>query len=173
MSAGASTSSRLGRFRPTSCGSAKPTNREHAATILHVGDVVIVRSGNAGTAAVVPPELDGANCVDLVIIRRSANVEPRYLEYLLNSPQARSQAEMGVFGATLTHFNAVDIGELTLFIPPVGEQPALVSMLDERASRIDSALEAMQRQIGTLLERRQALITDAVTGQVNVPGVAA
>jgi len=46
-------------------------------------------------------------------------------------------------------------------------------MLDERASRIDSALEAMQRQIGTLLERRQALITDAVTGQVNVPGVAA
>ena len=148
-------------------------NREHGATILHAGDVVIVRSGNAGTAAMVPPELDGANCVDLVIIRRSANVEPRYLEYLLNSPQARTQAEMGVFGATLTHFNAVDIGELTLFIPPVGEQRALVSLLEERTSRIDSTVEAMQRQVATLLERRQALITAAVTGQLEIPGVAA
>ncbi len=148
-------------------------NREHAATILHSGDVVIVRSGNAGTAAVVPPELDGANCVDLVIIRQAANVAPKFLEYLLNSPHARTQAELSVFGATLTHFNAVDIAELSLFIPSVAEQVALVSMLDKLTSQIDSASVAMQRQVGILLERRQALITAAVTGQLDIPGVAA
>lgn len=146
---------------------------EHAATTLHAGDVVIVRSGNAGTAAVVPPELDGANCVDLVIVRQSANVEPKYLECILNSPQARMQAEMDVFGATLTHFNAVDIAELSLFIPSVEEQAAIVSKLVERTSRIDIATEAMQRQVGVLLERRQALITAAVTGQLAIPGLLA
>lgn len=148
-------------------------HREHAATILRSGDVVVVRSGNAGTAAVVPRELDGANCVDLVIIRQAAKVAPKYLEYLLNSPEARTQAEIGVFGATLTHFNAVDVGELSLFIPSTAEQAALVGELDELTASIDKSRAAMQRQVDVLLECRQALITAAVTGQLEIPGVAA
>ena len=42
-------------------------------------------AGQAGAAAVVPAELDGANCIDLLIIRRSRKLRPRFLEYVLNS----------------------------------------------------------------------------------------
>ena len=58
-------------------------------------------------------------------------------------------------------------------IPPIGVQRRIAS--DLRA-RLDSALrlrEALQRQINLLREHRQALITAAVTGELEVPGVAA
>jgi type I restriction enzyme, S subunit len=38
---------------------------------LYAGDIVAVRTGQPGTAAVIPPELDGINCIDLIIIRMS------------------------------------------------------------------------------------------------------
>jgi type I restriction enzyme S subunit len=146
---------------------------EHSATILRSGDVVIVRSGNAGAAALVPPDLDGANCVDLVVLRRNARIWPRYLEYVLNSLQAREQASAGIFGATLTHFNAVDIAELRLHFPPVDEQRRIADHLNRIAGRVDDLRVAIERQVERLLERRQALITAAVTGQPEIPGVAA
>ena len=45
-------------------------------SILHKGDVVVVRTGYPGTAAVVPGELDGSNCADLVIFRPSSELNP-------------------------------------------------------------------------------------------------
>jgi type I restriction enzyme S subunit len=148
-------------------------HRSHIATELRSGDIVVVRSGNAGAAAVVPADLDGANCVDLVVLRRTEGIWPRYLEYALNSHQARSQATEGIFGATLTHFNAVDIAELRLRLPPLEEQRAVAAKLDAVAATIDQLLASIERQIGLLLERRQALITATVTGQLEIPGAAA
>jgi type I restriction enzyme S subunit len=48
-----------------------------------------------------------------------------------------------------------------------------VSALDEVRSDLDSIAGRLDRQLDLLLERRQALITAAVTGQFAIPGVAA
>ena len=47
------------------------SNLIHKKSQIFAGDVVIVRTGRAGVAVVVPPELDKANCIDLLIVRRS------------------------------------------------------------------------------------------------------
>src|SRR5690554_5775586 len=42
---------------------------ELSKSILREGDVVFVRTGMTGTAAIIPKELDGCNCIDLIVTR--------------------------------------------------------------------------------------------------------
>jgi type I restriction enzyme S subunit len=43
-----------------------------AKSRLRAGDVLVIRTGYPGTSCVVPPEYNGANCIDLVIVRPKA-----------------------------------------------------------------------------------------------------
>jgi type I restriction enzyme S subunit len=47
----------------------------HAKSRLRSGDVVVVRTGQTGVAAVVPESLDGCNCIDLVIVRPKPGIK--------------------------------------------------------------------------------------------------
>jgi type I restriction enzyme S subunit len=143
------------------------------ATQLRSGDLIVVRSGAAGAAAVVPEDLDGCNCVDLVVLRQSPNVVPRFLEYVINSREAQEQVTQGSTGAILTHFNAVDAAELWVPNLDPQEQASVVAHLDGVDTQVSGASERLSRQINLLAEHRQALITAAVTGELSVPGVAA
>ena len=148
-------------------------HQRHATTALRAGDLVIVRSGLAGAAALVPSDLDGCNCVDLVVVRRARSVLPRFLEYLVNSEEAQVQVTQDSAGALLTHFNAMAAANLHIPHQSIDEQARCVSALDESCSRLDAASDGLRRQIGLLIEHRQALITAAVTGELDVAGVAA
>ncbi|MFD6363616.1 hypothetical protein ACFWFX_27795, partial [Streptomyces roseolus] len=63
---------------------------ENVKSRLKAGDVVVVRTGQAGAAAVVPPQLVGANCIDLIVVRPGRSMAPKYLEYVLNSQYAQA-----------------------------------------------------------------------------------
>jgi len=55
-------------------------------------DVLIVRSGYPGTACVVPKEYDGANCIDLLIIRpKQTVVNSKYISNFFNSAKSSCQ----------------------------------------------------------------------------------
>jgi len=55
----------------------------HRKSQIFNGDVVVVRAGKAGTAVVVPPEFNGANCIDLLIIRKSEKFDAWFLYYFI------------------------------------------------------------------------------------------
>jgi type I restriction enzyme S subunit len=140
----------------------------HIGTRLRAGDVVVVRSGLAGSAAAIPDDLDDCNCVDLVIIRRSPRLVPDYLVYVINSHEASQQVARRSVGALLTHFNAVDAADLVLPLRSLQAQQEVV----ERVKKIDIEFHRMRtllnRQVVLLVEHRQALIAAAVTGQLDI-----
>ncbi|MCZ2147803.1 MAG: restriction endonuclease subunit S [Bryobacterales bacterium] len=144
------------------------SNALHAKSRIHEGDVVVVRTGKTGAAAVVSPDYDGANCIDLLIIRRSKQIESKFLWYVLNSRVSLVQIEAGSEGAIQAHYNTATLAELRLVIPPLEEQGAIVRRLDAVTSRIDSVVATTERQIVALGDYRSALITAAVTGQLDV-----
>jgi type I restriction enzyme, S subunit len=59
-----------------------------------------------------------------------------------------------------------------LTVPPLPEQAAIVAFLDDEASTIDGVLVEAGRTVALLQERRTALISAAVTGQIDVRGSA-
>lgn len=143
-------------------------NALHRKSQLESGDVVVVRTGQAGTAAVVPPELAGANCIDLVIVKPSERLVPRYLEYVLNSDYAKDFVVENSVGTIQSHFNVSAMKRIPVPSIPVPEQEAAVKRLDERIGAIDRLRASVARQRELLSQRRQALITAAVTGEFDV-----
>jgi type I restriction enzyme S subunit len=62
--------------------------------------------------------------------------------------------------------------EMAIAVPPLREQRAIVADLIREVSRLDALITEAQRAIDLLQERRTALITAAVTGQIDVRGLA-
>jgi type I restriction enzyme S subunit len=56
---------------------------------------------------------------------------------------------------------------------PIQQQEVLVADLEKYATGLDGLEASIKRQIELLRERRQALITAAVTGELDIPGVVA
>ncbi|MBR6275853.1 MAG: restriction endonuclease subunit S [Prevotella sp.] len=57
---------------------------------------------------------------------------------------------------------------IPFLLPPVDEQRAIVSYIEEKCQKIDTLITELQAEINYLKEYKQRLIADVVTGQVNV-----
>lgn len=111
-------------------------------SILKQGDVVIVRTGLTGTAAVIPPELDGANCIDLIIVRPKASMlNPFYLTFLLNSDIGKRLVSSKEVGGIQKHFNVGAIKNIKFPIPPLDLQQKFANIVQKAEN-----LKQKQRQ---------------------------
>ena len=140
----------------------------HQKSILRAGDVVVVRTGQAGAAACVPPRLDGANCIDLLIIR-PGKLNPEYLVDVVNSDWTQKHIKKNSVGTIQAHFNVGTMAELPLPVPPSDVQEAVVARISGHTARIDRMLAALNEQVSLLSEHRQALITASVAGELRIP----
>ena len=144
------------------------SNELLAKSQLRAGDLVAVRTGKPGTTAIIGPELDGANCIDLILIRKSARFASRFVAYVMNSEVCRIQFETGSEGAIQQHFNIETAGDLRMALPPLPEQEAVAAFLDRELGRLDTLTAEATRAIALLRERRAAVISAAVTGKIDV-----
>ncbi len=73
------------------------------------------------------------------------------------------------FGAvSFVHLTGEKLREIELLLPPLDEQRAIATHLDDQTAKIDSLIAETDRFIELSRERRSALITAAVTGQIDV-----
>ncbi|NKR65299.1 hypothetical protein GS486_18180 [Rhodococcus hoagii] len=122
------------------------------ATLGKVGYVDVDSSSNQQITAVV-----GADC-------------PRYTYFALVASYERIWASS--MGNTLPIISAGRLGTVRIPVPPTNEQASIAHYLDTRCAQIDSLIAKSIEMIETLREYRSALITDAVTGKIDVRGVA-
>ena len=69
--------------------------------------------------------------------------------------------------------NEGQLSELRLALPPLPEQRAIAAFLDSETAKIDGLIAEAESAITLLQERRSALISAAVTGQIDVRNVVA
>ncbi|GAA2079228.1 hypothetical protein IDH50_01905 [Aeromicrobium tamlense] len=142
---------------------------QHAVT---AGDVVVAGLGDErwplGRATVVPeigPAIVKADCYRL---RPNSLVSPAYLAWALSSPSARTQMALLSRGSTRARLNTAVVRDVLIPVPPQYEQD-IVSETSARTDRvIEEIIAEAERFIELSKERRSALITAAVTGQVDV-----
>jgi type I restriction enzyme, S subunit len=141
---------------------------------IRPGDLMVCEGGEVGRAAIWDGTANGdyffQKAIHRVRPRRSAN--PRFLMYCL-----RAAASLGVFRvegnmSTIVHLTREQLLAHRFPWPPPQEQADIVSRLDRLNSEIGELTRLLRVQIDRLTERRQALITAAVTGQIKVPVVA-
>ena len=140
------------------------SNRLLAKSRLKQGDVITVRTGYPGTSCVVPPELDGANCIDLVISRLGPRVIPEYLATWINSDFGKGQVLRSQGGLAQQHFNVGALQKLLVALPKLDEQNRIAAILDAHDARI----RAEAAELAKLRQVKHGLMDDLLTGRVRV-----
>lgn len=136
---------------------------------LAVGDIVLGRKGDIDKSALVGDGESGYVCgSDSMLLRPSTAVVPSFLWWFFQSPSAHSQLEQWSVGSTVTGLNQITIAKIVLPLPPLKEQRRIAAYLDEQTAKIDQLIAETERFIELSRERRSALITAAVTGQIDI-----
>ena len=135
---------------------------------LRAGDLVCVRVGAPGVTAIVPPELTGANCASVLIVRRVDSFNSQWLCYAMNSRLVRYQVELVQYGAAQEQFNVAHAVEFFVPLAPQAEQHTIAAFLDRETARIDALIAKICQAIHHLKEFRSALNSAAVTGKIDV-----
>lgn len=135
------------------------------------GDIFMVKSGaTTGTTAIVDTDAHFNIWSPLAAIRPAADIEPRYLYWFLSSPAFRRSVELHWSYGTQQNIGMGVLGSLPVVVPPIEEQRRIVASLDEQAEKIDALVAEAEGIVAVAKERRTALITAAVTGQIDVRG---
>ena len=91
-----------------------------------------------------------------------------FIAYALRHAQALGKIEIAASTATLPHFTAEKSAD-SASLPPLTEQRRIADEIDRETAEIDSMLEDITKLRDLLAERRAAVISAAVTGQIDIP----
>ena len=101
-------------------------------------------------------------------IRKTASIDLQYVYLWLASVAFERSLTTETTGISVPHISTKQIGDFKIAIPPLPEQRKIVAYLDAEGAKTDKAIAAVTRQIGLLREYRTRLISDAVTGRIDL-----
>ena len=135
---------------------------------LQRGDVIITKDSedpsDIGIPAIVAEDLDGVVCgYHLTVIRSNDFEASRVIHRALQSSPTKAHFFVEAPGITRYGLNQDAIGDTPICLPPPQERKNLADHIDRETSRIDALIAKKTRFIELLQEKRQALITHAVT----------
>jgi type I restriction enzyme, S subunit len=141
---------------------------------LRAGDIVTTRTGvNLGVSAVIPPNLDLAQCFTLLISTLSSDCDPRFYNAFINADPGVTYFAMASLGAGQHNISVPILKDMPTVRPPLAEQRLIVSYIEKETAKLDALVERVEAAIDRLQEYRTALITAAVTGKIDVRMAAA
>jgi type I restriction enzyme S subunit len=84
----------------------------------------------------------------------------------------QSRLETLATGSTALGIKSSKLGMVECLVPPIEDQRKIVGFLNRENTKIDTLIEEAQRAIELMKERRTALVSAAVTGKIDVRGIA-
>lgn len=138
------------------------------------GDVLLTKAASVGKVALVATDVEFNIWSPIAILRPNRErLTPDYLWWLFRSPRIQMQLQLYATSSTQQNISMRDLSSIRLDVPSLDVQGMCVSQLNKVDAWSRNLLEKMVKDKELLIERRQALITAAVTGELEIPGVAA
>ena len=117
---------------------------------------------------VVFAKYDGYSLGEMIVIRPTLQCMNKYLFYLMLSNRFIEYCDSISYGAKMPRTAVDDILNAKIPIPLDQEKLQIAAFLDHKTGQIDELITAEQRKIELLKEYRQSLISEAVTGKIDV-----
>ncbi len=144
---------------------------------LRAGDVLITKDSETADDIAVPAyvveDLPEVVLGYHLALLRATKVRGDFLYWALRSRRCRDSFSLAASGVTRVGLRQDAMGRVPIPNIPIQQQEVLVADLEKYATGLDGLEASIKRQIELLRERRQALITAAVTGELDIPGVVA
>jgi type I restriction enzyme S subunit len=149
-----------------------PYSRAEAASLdLRAGDLLVVEGGAVGTSVALMEDMPGWSFQKTVNrVRPLGAWSSAWLGYVLRAYRDAGVIDILCNKSTIPHLTAEKLRAIRVPETPPIEQRAAASSLDDETRQIDTLISKAERFIELSKERRSALITAAVTGQIDVRG---
>ena len=146
---------------------------EYERSLLKKGDVIITKDSESADDIGVPTftqeELTNVVCgYHLSIIRPLNEVDGKFLFRFIQSKRTGRYFEVNATGITRFSLGKSIIENLSTLLPPLSEQRTIANFLDHKTQQVDELINVEGRKIKLLKEYRQSLISEAVTGKIDV-----
>jgi type I restriction enzyme S subunit len=147
-----------------------PQGPEVTRTLARTGDVVVSITADIGSVGVVPSDIPASHISQHLALLRTNHelVDPYWLGLSLFGSDAQSQLDSARYGGTKTQLSLDDVRDIRIPLPRMDEQRRLLSTWCQHEAALIKTVTLLERQIALLRERRQALITAAVTGRLGI-----
>lgn len=135
---------------------------------LRAGDLLVVEGGSIGTNVVLANDLPDFSFQKTVNrARPRSEHDSRYLGHWLK--MLRDHGVLAMMGnqSTIAHFTAEKLEALPVPFPPASEQREIADRIEAQTRDLDRSIEAAIDLEALLRERREALISAAVTGRID------
>jgi type I restriction enzyme S subunit len=100
------------------------------------------------------------------VLTPNKNVNPKYLKYLLSSSYFINKVSFWAIGVNYPGINNDRLKAIKIPVPPtLNEQEQILNLIENETSKIYLAISKAQKEISSIKEYREALITDLVTGK--------
>lgn len=132
-------------------------------TFLEQGDILIARLPDPlGRACIFPFKGQYITAVDIAILRiKNRLYNPRYIMYLINSPQFRKSISRYESGTTRKRISRRNLDRIQFNVPDITVQERIVSKIEELFSRLDASVAELQTAKEKLKVYRQAVLKEA------------
>lgn len=137
--------------------------------LLNDGDLLFARSGATVGKSFIYRSSWGVACFAGYLIRFRCDLRkvfPDYLNLYAQSSAYWHQVSTGTIQATIQNFSAEKYADIVVPLPPMKTQEEIVTALAREQSRFDALTAEIRSSVTLMKERRAALITAAVTGQI-------
>ena len=114
-------------------------------------------------AKVLVAEIAGEAVGDFHVLRANGRAVSKFVSYFLRSSEIVDVLNGSTFGVRMPRVSWEFMGSMAVALPPPTEQTAITAFLDRETRKIDALVEEQKRLIELLKEKRQAVISHAVT----------
>ena len=142
-----------------------------APYLLEDGDLLLARSGaTVGKSFLYRPDWGTCAYAGYLIRARvdAQSADARFVRYFTATSAYWEWLDSTYIQATIQNVSAERYASLTIPVPPVHEQHAIVAFLERETARVTDLVERAEAAIERLQEYRTALITAVVTGKIDV-----
>lgn len=133
------------------------------------GDILMPMIGSIGGAVIVNTDLE-FSIKNVALFKKGDLYFNKWLLYIIDSEIVRIQLDTFRSGGVQSFVGLSILRGLAIPFPSLADQAAIATFLDRETSKLETLVTESQSAIELLKEHRSALITEAVTGKINVEG---
>lgn len=140
------------------------------STKVKLNDVLLnITGASIGRCCAIETEIEANVNQHVCIIRPKRVLNSKYLAYYMASTTIQNLIRNSQDGASREGLSFSEIKSFPVPVIPIDKQVVIVNQIKEIEIDIDLAISKAQKEISSIKEYREALITDLVTGKRSVP----
>lgn len=138
---------------------------------VYEGDILFVKTGSTiGKTAIIKSPNEPMTLNPQLVVLKNHKINSHFLAYAMNASYYQFQIEGYKFGGSTPAMTQESLGRTLIVIPSDEEQKEIVEYIDAADLKFELIINKTQQAIDRLKEYRTALITNAVTGKIDVRG---